>query len=93
VHFARVFRKQYGAAPSTVIRQLRIRWAANRIRTTNDPLGAIASEAGFYDQAHFTRTFRAIAGLAPSRLRGRIRGSGVQDPSRASTASGRSSTD
>jgi len=69
VHFARVFRKQYGIAPASLIRQLRVRWAADRIRTTSDPLAAIAADAGFYDQAHFAHVFRKVTGVAASTLR------------------------
>lgn len=69
VHFARSFRGHYGVAPAALVRRLRIRWAADRVRTTSDSLATIAAEAGFYDQPHFARVFRAIVGMSPSRFR------------------------
>jgi AraC family transcriptional regulator len=69
VHFSRVFRKQYDVTPSALVRDLRIRWAAGRIRSTREPLSAIAIEAGFYDQAHFARAFRKRVGVPPSHFR------------------------
>jgi AraC family transcriptional regulator len=35
------------------------------------PLAEIASEAGFCDQAHFTRTFHKLTGLTPGQYRAR----------------------
>ncbi|MGZ7031742.1 MAG: helix-turn-helix transcriptional regulator [Thermoanaerobaculia bacterium] len=69
VHFARSFREHYGVAPAALVRRLRIRWAADRVRTTSDSLATIAAEAGFYDQPHFARVFRAIVGVSPSHFR------------------------
>jgi AraC-like DNA-binding protein len=37
-------------------------------------LAAVAQEAGFYDQAHLTRAFRAACGLTPAQYRRRERG-------------------
>ncbi len=36
---------------------------------TNLPLSAIAYDCGFYDQAHFIRSFRAYAGITPGEYR------------------------
>ena len=46
------------------------RLALARQRMTGDrPLADVAYEVGFADQAHFTRTFKAVLGLTPARYR------------------------
>src|SRR4029079_12259374 len=47
-HSARRVREHYGVSRAALVRRLRIRWAADRVRTTSDSLGTIAAEAGFY---------------------------------------------
>jgi AraC-like DNA-binding protein len=47
------------------ILRLRLLMARRRLRTTTDAVGRIATECGFYDQAHFTRAFRKYTGQTP----------------------------
>jgi AraC-like DNA-binding protein len=42
---------------------------ATRMIHSDVPLRHVALECGFYDQAHFTRVFRAARGVSPSRYR------------------------
>ncbi len=50
-----------------------IRWArvraASRLLKTRQPLADVAIQSGFCDQAHFTRTFKALTGVSPSAYR------------------------
>ncbi|MEM7585697.1 MAG: AraC family transcriptional regulator [Acidobacteriota bacterium] len=69
VHLARSFRAAYRASPGEYLRQLRVDWAADALTTTERPLAEIASEAGFADQSHFTRVFRAAYGMPPGAWR------------------------
>ena len=65
VHLARVFRLNYGTPVGTYARGLRLTWAAGRLRDSDDGIAQIALEAGFFDQSHFTRTFKRQFGLTP----------------------------
>ena len=69
VHLARAFRKHYGCAPADFARGIRVEEARRRLAKTDDALGTIALEAGFADQSHLTRAFRARTGLTPGAYR------------------------
>ena len=66
--FARQFHALYGTSPYrySVMRRLNVArgWLGARAPR---PLAETALEAGFADQAHFTRTFKAAFGMTPGR--------------------------
>jgi AraC family transcriptional regulator len=68
-HLARGFRNGYGAPLGDFVRRLRLGWAASRLVGSVDPISVIARQAGFSDQAHFTRAFSRYAGLPPNQFR------------------------
>ncbi|HEV7919657.1 MAG TPA: AraC family transcriptional regulator [Thermoanaerobaculia bacterium] len=68
VHLARAFRQHYGCTVGDLVRDLRVAFARERIRS-GCPLATIATEAGFADQSHFTRTFRVATGMTPAEFR------------------------
>jgi len=68
-HLARAFRAQYGDSLGGYVRRLRLDWAAERLVRTDEPLAALALEAGFVDQSHLTRAFKRRFGLTPARYR------------------------
>jgi AraC family transcriptional regulator len=49
--------------------RFRVERAARRLRETDQPLAAIAVEAGFCDQSHMNRTFRRVLGRTPAAVR------------------------
>jgi len=51
------------------LRAARLRQASDRLLAEDTALTAIAHDAGFADQAHFTRSFRRAAGMSPSAYR------------------------
>lgn len=74
VHLARVFRSYYGAPVGAYVRGLRLDWAARRLADSPDGIAQIALQAGFFDQSHFTRTFKRKFGLTPMAYRTAARG-------------------
>lgn len=61
------FREHVGLPPKTVARILRFDSATRILRTAEDVRWAeIAYRCGYYDQAHFNREFRELAGGTPS---------------------------
>ncbi len=73
VHLARGFRAVVGKAPGDYARAHRLQSAAARLLRGDDALADVALASGYYDQAHFTRAFRAAFGQTPSRWRIRHR--------------------
>ena len=69
VHLARVFRRRYRGTLGDYVRWLRLGRSLERMRQGDRPLADIALEAGFYDQAHFSRTFRSGLGRSPAAYR------------------------
>jgi AraC family transcriptional regulator len=68
-HLARSFRRHYGCTIGEYTRQLRIEFACRKLSSTDAALAEIASASGFYDQGHFSRTFKRLTGITPARFR------------------------
>lgn len=68
-HLAAVFSEVHGVPLGTYIRRLRLDWAADRLSRTDEPISSIAYAAGFSDQSHLTRTFKAYTGQTPGAYR------------------------
>ena len=65
-HLAARFREQVGLPPKTVARLLRFHSAVALLRAGGASRWAeIAYECGYYDQPHFNREFRELAGTSP----------------------------
>lgn len=73
MHLARLFRKRFGYSMGEFLRRQRIAWACEQLARDTGTISSIAVRAGFSDHAHFTRTFRRIAGCSPSWYRHRLR--------------------
>jgi AraC-like DNA-binding protein len=68
-HFARAFKKSFGAAPFAYIACARIERAKRLMLETDLALSQIALECGMCDQSHFTRVFSRVAGTSPNNWR------------------------
>jgi AraC family transcriptional regulator len=68
-HLAKCFRKFVGLSPGEFARKARLESACHELHHSAKPLKLIASQAGFADQAHFTRAFKRMYGYVPSAAR------------------------
>lgn len=62
----RLFRTQVGLSPKVLARIIRVQRAREALlKTPESALAQIALQAGFADQAHFTREYTALIGIPP----------------------------
>jgi len=66
-HFIRQFKKIFGVTPAYYLKIKRIN-KAKKLLMQNAPLSQIAYACGFFDQSHFTKTFREFFGYPPKKL-------------------------
>ncbi|MBE1497541.1 AraC-like DNA-binding protein [Amycolatopsis lexingtonensis] len=64
-HLGERFRAELGLAPKQAARVLRFELAGRLLRRGRADLAALAVECGYYDQAHLTNEWRALAGCTP----------------------------
>jgi AraC-like DNA-binding protein len=63
----RLFASYVGVRPKAVLARYRLQDAAAAIDAgTVDDLAGLAASLGWFDQAHFSRDFRAVVGITPS---------------------------
>lgn len=71
--FRRLFRELTQQTPSEYMTRVRLNAAKTLLTTTDRLITDIATSCGFYDHAHFIRTFRANTGLTPAAFRKQLR--------------------
>ncbi|MEK8078424.1 helix-turn-helix transcriptional regulator [Pseudomonas sp. XK-1] len=67
-HLIEAFRRVYGVPPHTYLLQRRVREAKRRL-LAGEAVVAVALDLGFYDQAHFSTTFKRFTGVSPGLFR------------------------
>jgi AraC family transcriptional regulator len=72
-HACRAFRRFRGHTVTDAVLGARVQHVARRLAETNEPLSAIASDAGFSDQSHMTRVFKRLTGYPPGEHRRKIK--------------------
>lgn len=68
-HLAREFRKFYRCTIGEYVRERRTVFARNKLITSDAPLDDIGLASGFFDQSHFTRTFKRLTSMTPKEYR------------------------
>lgn len=69
IHLSRVFRKKYGCTLGEYVNRLRVRHVCGEMSHGWQALDELALEAGFSDQSHMGRVFKAYVGQSPARFR------------------------
>lgn len=79
-HLARAFRKHYRCSIGEYQRKARLERAIVKLSSSTVPIAQTALELGFYDQSHFSKTFKRETGLSPLQFQ-RLHGKGEPDTS------------
>lgn len=66
---SRAFTTYLNAGYQEILHRIRIHHAVGLMRETERNLTDIALSVGYYDHAHFSRTFKAVTGVSPGTLR------------------------
>jgi AraC family transcriptional regulator len=74
VYFARAFRQAFRCTPGEYRMRCRLREAMALMRNAGVPLSDVALNAGFFDQSHFSTSFREHFGMSPQAYRRRLHG-------------------
>jgi AraC family transcriptional regulator len=69
IHLSRVFRKRYNCTMAEYMNRLRIQFACRELAAGWADLAGLATDAGFADQSHMGRVFKAYTGQTPGRFR------------------------
>jgi len=65
-YITRVFKKKFGLSPHAFLVNQKINRAKNKLlNSPNEDISQLAVEVGFYDQSHFTNTFKRYFSLTP----------------------------
>jgi AraC family transcriptional regulator len=72
-HLAREFRRHYRSTVGEYVRHLRVEAACRLIASSQTPLSELGLAVGFFDQGHFTRTFKRLTGITPAEFRAKLR--------------------
>lgn len=72
--FMRTFSAATGQSPIAYLIQIRLNRAAERLRSTADPITDVAYACGFSDSNYFARQFRQLMGVSPRDYRSANRG-------------------
>ncbi|MFT5913864.1 MAG: AraC family transcriptional regulator [Bacteroidia bacterium] len=65
VHLSRTFREHFGVSLGQYTRQLKLNKAILLISSNQFSMTEICYQCGFYDQSHFTKTFKSFYGYTP----------------------------
>jgi transcriptional regulator GlxA family with amidase domain len=71
--FAIRFNENYGKTPMKFVQTIRLRDAADLLRTSDLPLKAIAAKVGYSSRSHLSRVFRTHFGADPTSYRSQKR--------------------
>jgi AraC-like DNA-binding protein len=67
--FAHAYKREAGISPMAALRQMRVEVAKSHLLRNRLKLAQIATETGFADAFHLSRTFKAIVGMSPQQFR------------------------
>jgi AraC family transcriptional regulator len=69
VYLCQAFRSAFGCSPGEFVQRQRVEHARAQLIGGDADISTIALSAGFCDQSHFTRQFRASVGVPPATFR------------------------
>ena len=69
VHLCREFRRHFHCTVGEYLRKRRIEYACEELKKETLTIKQIGTNSGFWDQTHFTSTFKRLVGTTPKKFR------------------------
>jgi len=70
---SQILKERTGRSFTELLRQCRVDYACDLLRTTEQSMAEIATACGFCDQSYFTRVFQDVKGVTPKHFRDAIK--------------------
>lgn len=64
-YFSRLFRREMGENFINYVNRIKVQWAKERLRSSNDSVVQIAQELGYMDSSYFISVFKKFEGTTP----------------------------
>ena len=64
-YFSRLFRREMGENFINYVNRIKVQWAKERLRSSNDSVVQIAPELGYMDSSYFISVFKKFEGTTP----------------------------
>ena len=67
-YFSKIFKDSFGCGFNVYQNQLRLQHAARMLATSQEPISQIGYRVGFQSHAYFSKRFKALFGMSPTRF-------------------------
>lgn len=71
-NFQHLFRREMKISPSRYVTNLRLELATKLLKKNNLSIEEVAERTGFANRNHFSKTFKAVLGIPPGKLQGKV---------------------
>lgn len=68
-YLTNIFKKELGVSPWDYLIALRIDYGYNLLKNTGVPISEVSRRSGFHDSSYFSRVFKKIKGISPTKIR------------------------
>ena len=68
-YLTNIFKKELGVSPWDYLIALRSDYGYHLLLTTGIPISEVARRSGFHDSSYFSRVFKKLKGISPTRIR------------------------
>ncbi|MBR2281641.1 MAG: substrate-binding domain-containing protein [Spirochaetales bacterium] len=68
-YLTNIFKKELGMSPWDYLIALRMDYGSNLLKNTGIPISEVSRRSGFHDSSYFSRVFKKIKGISPTKVR------------------------
>lgn len=68
-HLSRLFKQEFGIGPKEYLLNIRMKVAANLLSSSKTAIKVVSISSGYENQLHFSKAFRQVHGMSPTKWR------------------------